>query len=215
MKYSFIWNEMVPRLLWQLTPWAFIRELTEAQWHVYTWTRSRTRSTLVQIMTCCLTAPSQYLNLCCLKINWTPMIIFEWNFVKNLIVLIEENAFESNIWKMSAILFRSHYVKWLKRLTVKSHEVSRPWDLDLDFVFVKKILTCNVLDFKLDNIFLEEGWCMIKQHVFYLINACQKVAFKGSLNEVFHTKITKNKGLDQFSINTPWSSNIIWWHRSG
>ena len=36
-------------------------------------------SALAQVMTCCLTTPSQYLNQCCLIINWALTIKLQWN----------------------------------------------------------------------------------------------------------------------------------------
>ena len=37
-------------------------------------------------------------------VNWTPRNKFQWNLNQNPYFLIEENAFETVVWKMSAIL---------------------------------------------------------------------------------------------------------------
>ena len=65
--------------------------------------RHRSGPTLVQVIAYCLMAPSHYLNHCCL-INKVLWYSYEGNEIQN--ILIEENAFQSVVFKMSAILSR-------------------------------------------------------------------------------------------------------------
>ena len=47
---------------------------------------------------------SHYLNQCRNIVNWTFMNKLQWNFNRNSHISIQENSFESVLWKMAAIL---------------------------------------------------------------------------------------------------------------
>ena len=56
-------------------------------------------------------APSHYMNQCWYIVNWTLRKKFQWNFNQNSKSFIQENAFESVVCEMSAILSRPQCVK--------------------------------------------------------------------------------------------------------
>ena len=124
-----------PEPLWTfclLVPWERLNSLcpSDAIW------RHRSRSTLAQVMACCLTAPSHYLKQCwliistdqwCLRVTSPEIpkpsitkISFNWlKFLSNLPganefreIPIEENAFE-NVFKMTSILSQPQCVNSL------------------------------------------------------------------------------------------------------
>ena len=55
-------------------------------------------------------APSHYLNQCWNIVNWTNTNKLQLNFNQNYNIFIQENAFESFIWKTAAILSRPQCV---------------------------------------------------------------------------------------------------------
>ena len=66
---------------------------TAIWWH-------RSGSTLVQIMACCLTAPSHYLNQCWLVMNETRWHLVEDNFIKTFPdITLSKKVFENNIFE--------------------------------------------------------------------------------------------------------------------
>ena len=58
-----------------------------------------------------LSAPSHYLNQCWNFVYWTLRNKLQWNFNWNSNIFIQENAFESVVWEMAAILSRPQCVK--------------------------------------------------------------------------------------------------------
>ena len=57
------------------------------------------------------TAPSHYLNQCWNIVNWTLRNKLQWKFNRNSDIFIHENAIESVVCEMAAILSRPEYVK--------------------------------------------------------------------------------------------------------
>ena len=49
-------------------------------------------------------APSHYLNQCWHTVNKTPRNIFQWNFIWNSNIFIQENAFEHVLYEMATVL---------------------------------------------------------------------------------------------------------------
>ena len=70
--------------------------------------------TLVQVMACCLTAPSHYHNLCWLLVNWTTGNKFQWNLNRHKRNFLQEKAVENVVWKMPFILFKPQCVNTLR-----------------------------------------------------------------------------------------------------
>ena len=58
-------------------------------------------------------APSHYLNQCWNIVNWTIGNKLQWNFNRNWYIFIQENAFQSVVWEMSAILSRGRWLNCL------------------------------------------------------------------------------------------------------
>ena len=56
-------------------------------------------------------APSHYLNQCWNIVNWTLGNKLQWNLNRNTNIFIQENAFESVVCQMAAILSRPQCVK--------------------------------------------------------------------------------------------------------
>ena len=54
---------------------------------------------------------SHYLNQCWDIVNWTIRNKFQWNFIRNSFIFIQENAFENVVCKTAAILSRPQCVK--------------------------------------------------------------------------------------------------------
>ena len=55
--------------------------------------------------------PSHYLNQCFVIFDWNLRNTFQWNFNQNTKCFIHENAYESILCKMAAILSRGRWVK--------------------------------------------------------------------------------------------------------
>ena len=75
--------------------------------------RHRSRSTLAQVMACCLTAPSHYLNQCWLifsKVQWHSV---EGNLTRDSSPFNHENKLENYL---SKILFKSPRGQWVNRM---------------------------------------------------------------------------------------------------
>ena len=58
----------------------------------------------------CRTAPSHYLNQCWNIVKWIIGNKLQWNFNRNSDIFIQENAFESIVCEMTAILSRPQCV---------------------------------------------------------------------------------------------------------
>ena len=70
-------------------------------------------------------APSHHLNQCWDIVNWTLMNKLQWNCIGNSNIFIQENAFQSVVCEMAAILSRPQCVRLLGML---SHVIeSRDW----------------------------------------------------------------------------------------
>ena len=65
------------------------------------------------IMACGLTVPSHYLNQWWSIVNWTLRNKLQWNFNRNLNIVIHENAFENVVCEMAAMLYRPQCVNCL------------------------------------------------------------------------------------------------------
>ena len=61
------------------------------------------------------TAPSHYLNQCCVIVNWILSNTLQWKFHQNTKPFIHKNAPEHIVCKMAAILFRGRWVKKVKK----------------------------------------------------------------------------------------------------
>ena len=70
------------------------------------------RSTLVQVMACCLMAPSHYLNQCWLIISKVQWHSSECNFTRDTSAISHWNKLENYL---SKILFKSPRNQWVKR----------------------------------------------------------------------------------------------------
>ena len=70
----------------------------------------RSGSTLAQVMACCLTAPSHYLNQCWLIINEVQWHSYLSNFTTNASTISHWNLFEKCMSKISFKSFRGHWV---------------------------------------------------------------------------------------------------------
>ena len=79
------------------------------------------RSAMVQIWFVAYSAPSHYLKQCWIIVNWTLWKKLQWNFNQNTKLFIHENASESIVCKMAAILSIKRWVDQLL-LPVKPHK---------------------------------------------------------------------------------------------
>ena len=75
-------------------------------WHI-------SESTLAQIVACCLTETSHFLNQCWLGVNMTITNTLQLNLNRNCNITIEENVVENIVFKIVAILSRSQCVRSL------------------------------------------------------------------------------------------------------
>ena len=64
---------------------------------------------------------SQYLNLCCVDVNWTLKNKLQWNYNQNTKLFIHENAFETILCEMAAILPRERWVKGFQCWQVRTN----------------------------------------------------------------------------------------------
>ena len=93
-------NVTLPRPPWINSLW-----LSDTRW------RQRSGSTLIQVMACCLTAPSHYLNQC-----W--LIICGVNSTGNAYESNHYNAFENYFFKIKVIIPTGQWVKLSVLLTL-------------------------------------------------------------------------------------------------
>ena len=56
-------------------------------------------------------APSHYLNQCWNIVYWAIGNKLQWNFDRNLYIVVQESAFENVVWNISAILSRPQCIK--------------------------------------------------------------------------------------------------------
>ena len=70
-------------------------------------------------------APSHYLNKCWLIVNWTLWNKFQWNLNRNMLIFIQDNAFENVFCWVEAILLRLQYVKHKSLLVNKQSPLLR------------------------------------------------------------------------------------------
>ena len=73
----------------------------------------QTRSSLLQIMACRLDGAKPLSEQCRNIANWTLRNKFQWVFFSKFIISIPGNAFQNVVWEMTAILFRTQYVKMM------------------------------------------------------------------------------------------------------
>ena len=74
--------------------------------------QQRSGSTLAQVMTCCLTAPSHYLNQCWLIISEVQWHSYWGNFTRDASTINHWNPFESYIFKISFKFPRGQWVNY-------------------------------------------------------------------------------------------------------
>ena len=82
------------------------RILCESQWVNSLWPNNviwwqKTGSTLAQVMACCLTAPSHYLNQCWFTISTVHWHSFEYNLTRDTSAINEQNWLENYFPKIS------------------------------------------------------------------------------------------------------------------
>ena len=92
--------------------WCFMQRTVISLWPGDAMWHHRTGSTLAQVMACCLTAPSHFLNQCWLVIN-----CFLWHcHGSNFIGIMEEicpwNAFENFEFNITSISVRCQLTHW-------------------------------------------------------------------------------------------------------
>ena len=90
--------------------WPFPNRGLDANFPNYSWTHG-SWSTLLQVVACCLAAPSHYLNHGWLINNYTHMKKVWWNFLQNWNVFMQGKTFQKVAYKMAAILFRFQCIK--------------------------------------------------------------------------------------------------------
>ena len=85
--------------------------LVNSLWPSHAIRRQGTESTLAQVMACCLTAPSHYLNQC-----WLIISKVMWHLLEGIIMRISEDTNRSNKIEnyTSRITFRSPRGQWVK-----------------------------------------------------------------------------------------------------
>ena len=92
-----------------------LTEIINSLWPSDTIWRHKSGSTLDQVMACCLTAPSHYLNQCWLIISKIQWHSSEYNFTRYTPSISHWNKLENYL---SKILFKSPRVQWVK---IKAH----------------------------------------------------------------------------------------------
>ena len=75
--------------------------LYNSLWHIDAIWRPRSGSTLAQVMVCCLTAPSHYLNQCWIIISKILLHSSDGNFTRDTSVINDLNQHENYSYKMS------------------------------------------------------------------------------------------------------------------
>ena len=78
-------------------------------------TQQRSGSTLAQVMACCLTVPSHYLNQCWLIISEVQWHLYQGNFTRDASIINHWNLFENYMSKISFKFPRGQWVNslWL------------------------------------------------------------------------------------------------------
>ena len=84
--------------------------------------RHKSGSTLAQVMACCLTAPSHYLNQCWLIIGKVQWHSFECNFTRDTSAISHWNYLENYL---SKILFKSPRDRW-GSMSLSSLQINMP-----------------------------------------------------------------------------------------
>ena len=75
----------------------------------------RYRPFVVRVMTCCLTAPSHYLNQCWLTVNEVLWHLFHCNVYLNAQNIYQQAVFEIYTFEITTTSPREHWVKWRLR----------------------------------------------------------------------------------------------------
>ena len=81
----------------------------------------RSGSMLAQVMACCLTAPSHYLNQCWLIISKIQWHSFEGNFTRDTSAINHENLFENYMSKISLKFTRGQGVNCMFTWAINQH----------------------------------------------------------------------------------------------
>ena len=95
--------------------------LTRPQWVYTLWPsdaiwRQRSGSTLAQVMACCLTAPSHYLNQCWLIISEVQWHSYKGNFTRDASTINPLNLFQNYMSKISCKFPRGQWVNQLCKM---------------------------------------------------------------------------------------------------
>ena len=106
-------------------PCFHFRNISSFCMHFYVWFNSlwpsdaiwrhRTGSTLDQVMACCLTAPSHYLNQCWLIISKVHWHSSEGNFAKDTSAINHYNQLENNFFQIS---IKSTWDPWVNNVAL-------------------------------------------------------------------------------------------------
>ena len=114
-------------------------------WPSDTIRRQRSGSTLAQVMVCCLTAPSHYLNQCWLIISEVQWHSYQCNFRRDAPTINHLNPFENYIFKISLKFPRGQWVEIPTPMSAGSHLVPRihsfVYELLLFFFFSNSIFS--------------------------------------------------------------------------
>ena len=109
--------------------WTAMKDLVNSSWAGDAIWRHRSGSTLAQVMACCLTAPSHYLNQCWLFIREVQWQSPEGNFTRNASAINYYNQLENHLPKLS---FKSPRGQWVNigsgnGLTAPSNYLTQYW----------------------------------------------------------------------------------------
>ena len=149
---------------WYLILWAMLSHIVlwfnssrpdDIIWHHGFW------QALVQVMACCLTAPSHNLNQswCICIVNLALRKIFQWDFIQNSNIFIQENAFQNVVCNMAAILFRLHCVNVTPLqpvISCKTGDIANP--LHVSSLVMTITIEVNFIHFYLVNISDWNNW---------------------------------------------------------
>ena len=104
-----VWgSKLIPAILTRgRAMWYFFNSSSPSAAYVHWWTGSA----LVQVMVVTCSVPSHYLNQCCFIVNGTLGNNFSWKLNWNSNTFIQENATETVVHEMAAILSRGRWVQ--------------------------------------------------------------------------------------------------------
>ena len=125
--YWFIWQCVSKCLVCQISTFSFTGVLVILQsyfnslWPSDTIWRQRSRSTLFQVMACCLTAPSHYLNQCWLIISEVLWYSHENRFTVKAQEIYPWYEFENYLFKITASSPRGQWVNVVRWVYLSLH----------------------------------------------------------------------------------------------